>query len=161
MFVYRERKLNISDQILKLHQEHEPYTELDETSVDRYLEKRYGDVDAFLAKKTDEELSAAVADAILDEANERKQAVLNRVDQRWEERAKRRKAAKTTEKQYRIRYEGKYVKVKRQTGNYAYLLYDNPEDVPAGTRQKMQTEIAMMAEDCGIKREKIELVEVS
>ncbi len=160
VFAYRKRKLDLSDEILRLHQEHEPYTELDEVAIDQYLAANGENVEAFIAKVSDAELTEIVEEAIRKTDEKYKSEILKLAEKRRAERTLR-KAAIAKEKMYRIRYDGKFIWIKRQTGQYVYLMYDNPEDVPAGTRQKMLTAISMLVEDCGIERDKIDLVEVT
>ena len=63
------------------------------------------------------------------------------------------------EKKYRLKYQGKWIKVKRVLGTYTYESYDDPNDVPLGTYTKVISGKSLICEDNDIDKKDIEIVE--
>ena len=62
------------------------------------------------------------------------------------------------EKVYRLKYKNKWMKVKRMLGTYVYDLFDNPEDVEPERLTKISSGRSLVAEDCNIPIDEIEII---
>lgn len=64
------------------------------------------------------------------------------------------------EKMYRLKYQGKWMKVIRMTGTYIYELHDNPDEVESVRLKKVQAMRALASDDNNLNINEIEIVEV-
>ncbi len=64
-----------------------------------------------------------------------------------------------SDKKYRLKYQDKWMKVKRVHGQFFYNLFDDIEDVPAERPQKIRSARSLVSEDCEISIDEIEVVE--
>lgn len=64
------------------------------------------------------------------------------------------------EKMYRLKYQGKWMKVMKMTGTSIYELYDTPDDVEPASLLKIQAMRALASDDNDLDINKIEIVEV-
>ena len=64
------------------------------------------------------------------------------------------------DKLYRLRYHGKWMKVKRMLGSYIYDLYDDPNEVEPVSLTKATAGKALVGEYNDVVFDEIEIVEV-
>ena len=60
---------------------------------------------------------------------------------------------------YRLKYYGKWLKIKRILGQYTFELFDNEEDVKPERWQKTIAGKGLIIDDCGLNSDEIEIID--
>ncbi len=64
------------------------------------------------------------------------------------------------DKNYCLRYKGQWMNLKRMTGQYTYVLTDNPEEIKYLSKTQALSTRAVIAEDNRLEKEDIEIVKM-